>query len=174
MVIPVLATVSLKCPFYIKSNIHHIYLNICSFVVQIPTALVVLTAPVMQIASALLVPVPVVKLAPVARLVDVREQTANVDLTASALLAPVPVVKLTPVASLVDAREQTANVDLIASALLSPVPAVKLAPIVSLVDARELTANVDLTASALLVIVLASPCHELQTFEHMLNYVIAR
>ena len=55
---------------------------------------------------------------------DVREQTADVDLTASALLAPVPVVKLAPVASLVDARELTANVDLTASILPAPVPVV--------------------------------------------------
>ena len=62
--------------------------------------------------------------------------------------------------------EQTANVDLTASALLAPAPVVKLAPVASLMDAREITANVDLTASALLVIVLASPSHKLQAFEH--------
>ena len=92
--------------------------------------------------------------------------TAPVVQIANAQLVHVPVVKLAPVASLVDARELTADVDLTASALLAPVPVVKLAPVASLVDAREQTANVDLTASALLVIVLASPSHELQAFEH--------
>ena len=54
----------------------------------------------------------------------------------------------------------------IANNMLVHVLVVKLAPVASLVDARELTANVDLTTSALPIIVLASPSHELQAFEH--------